>query len=190
VSDLGRLYQESILLHHRAPRHFGRLDQPTHAADGNNPLCGDRVRVTLDIGEGRVLDVRCDVQGCAICRASGSMMAEAIVGRDLGEVKALLERFLAELSAAPSTEAGGAGDPASDPARWGPLAALLEARRFPNRRRCASLGWEVLQRALSDRAPGSGLQVPGGSERVPVGPAEVSASPEPDLEVPTPKPEA
>jgi nitrogen fixation NifU-like protein len=154
VSDLGRLYQESILTHHRAPRHAGRLDQPTHAADGNNPLCGDRVAITLRIGEGRVLDVRNDVQGCAICRAAGSMMAEAIVGRDLGEVKALLESFLAELSAAPSSAPGAEAavsvpDPATEQARWGPLAALLEARRFPNRRRCASLSWEVLQRALS-----------------------------------------
>lgn len=155
MSDLGRLYQESILMHHRAPRHAGRLDQPTHAADGNNPLCGDRVRVTLDVGEGRVLDVRCDVQGCAICRASGSMMAEAIIGRAVDEVSDLLDRFLAELSAAPSTglHAEGASDPATDSVRWGPLAALLEARRFPNRRRCASLAWEVLQRAY--QAPAS-----------------------------------
>jgi nitrogen fixation protein NifU and related proteins len=154
VSELGRLYQESILAHHRAPRYAGRLDQPTHAADGNNPLCGDRVGVTLIVADGQLLDVRCDVQGCAICRASGSMLAEAIIGRRLAEVKALLEGFLLALAAAPPLAAqAGAGPepPAShDEACWGPLAALLEARRFPNRRRCASLSWEVLQRALSE----------------------------------------
>jgi nitrogen fixation NifU-like protein len=154
VSDLGRLYQESILAHHRAPHYAGRLDQPTHAADGNNPLCGDRAAITLRVGDGRILDMRCEVQGCAICRASGSMMAEAIIGRDLDDALALLESFLAELSCAPSSPPGADGgvnapDPPADQARWGPLAALLEARRFPNRRRCASLSWEVLQRALS-----------------------------------------
>jgi nitrogen fixation NifU-like protein len=153
VSDLGRLYQESIMAHHRAPRYAGRLDQPTHSADGNNPLCGDRVDVTLAVADGRLLDVRCDVKGCAICRASGSMMAEAIIGRGVTEVKALLESFLVALAAAPTAASdAGAGlspDPTDDPARWGPLAALLEARRFPNRRRCASLSWEVLERALS-----------------------------------------
>jgi nitrogen fixation protein NifU and related proteins len=152
VSDLGRLYQETILAHHRAPRFAGRLEHPTHAADGNNPLCGDRVGVTLEVADGQVRDVRCDVKGCAICRASGSLMAEAIVGRRTSDVQALLEEFLKALASPPSTVGSGpapSADLAGDDARWGPLAALLEARRFPNRRRCAGLSWEVLQRALT-----------------------------------------
>jgi NifU-like protein involved in Fe-S cluster formation len=117
-----------------------------------------------------VLDIGCEVKGCAICRAAGSMMAEAVVGRELAEVDALLRRFLLELSSAQPSPGGGAAGPgaalpAADDARgeggaresadrgreadWGQLAALLEARRFPNRRRCASLSWEVLERALS-----------------------------------------
>jgi nitrogen fixation NifU-like protein len=169
MSDLGKLYPDVLLDHHRAPRRAARLATPTHSADGNNPLCGDRVAVSLEIGQGRVLDIGCEVKGCAICRAAGSMMAEAVVGRELAEVNALLRRFLLELIGAergPITGAAGpgAGPPAGDDARpdaaredramdaeaeWGPLAALLEARRFPNRRRCASLSWEVLERALS-----------------------------------------
>jgi SUF system NifU family Fe-S assembly protein len=178
MSDLGKLYQRAILEHHQAPRHAGRLAQPTHSADGHNPLCGDRVSVTLAIGGGRLLDVRCDVKGCAICRASGSMMAEAIMGRDVKEVQALSVRFLAAVAREPSALAGTPGaektalgttalgttalgttareEPALAPAQptaeeleWGELAGLLEARRFPNRRRCASLSWEILQRALS-----------------------------------------
>ena len=94
MSDLGRLYQDTILAHHRAPRFAGRLEHPTHAADGNNPLCGDRVGVTLEIADGHVRDVRCDVKGCAICRASGSLMAEAIVGRRASDVQVLIEEFL------------------------------------------------------------------------------------------------
>lgn len=165
MSELAKLYPDILLDHHRAPRRAGRLATPTHAADGNNPLCGDRVAVTLELGQGRVLDIRCEVKGCAICRAAGSMMAEAVVGRELVEVNALLRRFLLAIGALPSagpavaspsaaaptaTEEGGArqGGAQGDGAEWGPLAALLEARRFPNRRRCASLSWEVLERAL------------------------------------------
>jgi nitrogen fixation NifU-like protein len=99
-----------------------------------------------------VLDIRCEVKGCAICRAAGSLMAEAVAGRELAEVNALLRRFLLAIGGSSNTGASDAGAgqamPADD-AVWGPLAALLEARRFPNRRRCASLSWEVLERALS-----------------------------------------
>jgi nitrogen fixation NifU-like protein len=167
VSDLGKLYQRAILEHHQAPRHAGRLAQPTHSADGHNPLCGDRVSVTLAIAEGRLLEVRCDVKGCAICRASGSMMTEAIIGRDVSEVQALSDRFLAAVAREPSAVADGPAveghvaegaaeraalaptQPSAEEREWGELAGLLEARRFPNRRRCASLSWEILQRALS-----------------------------------------
>jgi nitrogen fixation protein NifU and related proteins len=165
MSDLGKLYPDILLDHHRTPRRAARLVTPTHTADGNNPLCGDRVSVSLEIGQGRVLDIGCEVKGCAICRAAGSMMAEAVVGRELAEVDALLRRFLLELSSAQPSPGPGAALPAADGAQgeggaresadrgreaeWGPLAALLEARRFPNRRRCASLSWEVLERALS-----------------------------------------
>lgn len=159
MSELGKLYPDVLLDHHRAPRRAGRLPTPTHAADGNNPLCGDRVAVTLEIGQGRVLDIGCEVKGCAICRAAGSMMAEAVVGRELGEVHALLRRFLLAIGSQPSADTGSGGAPtpeatagseavAADAAEWGQLAVLLEARRFPNRRRCASLSWEVLERAL------------------------------------------
>ena len=168
MSDLGKLYPDVLLDHHRTPRRATRLAAPTHTADGNNPLCGDRVAVSLEIGQGRLLDIGCEVKGCAICRAAGSMMAEAVVGRELAEVNALVRRFLLELIGAqpspgtparPATAAPRGDDARADvirenpavdaEAEWGPLAALLEARRFPNRRRCAGLSWEVLERALS-----------------------------------------
>jgi nitrogen fixation NifU-like protein len=146
VSDLGKLYQQAILEHDASPRYAGRLTAPTHTAELSNPLCGDRVSLTLQI-DGQLLDdVRCEVKGCAICRASGSMMAEAIISRDLAAVRGLCQRFLAALAAAPGASASAA---ASEQLDWGPLSALLEARRFPNRRRCATLSWEALERALS-----------------------------------------
>lgn len=174
MSDLGKLYQRAILEHHQAPRHAGRLPHPTHSAEGHNPLCGDRVFVSLAIAEARLQDAACEVKGCAICRASGSMMAGAIIGLEVNEVRTLVERFLAAVARAPNpatdgaspatpapgtegpaagaTDASAASGPApasAEEREWGELAALLEARRFPNRRRCASLSWEALQRALS-----------------------------------------
>jgi nitrogen fixation protein NifU and related proteins len=146
VSDLARLYQQSILEHDKAPRHAARLAASTHAAIVTNPLCGDRVSLTLQVGGGRLEDVGCEVRGCAICRASGSMMAETIVGRDLGAVRGLCERFLAAVNTAPSAEPSAVD---AEVVVWGPLSALLEARHFSNRRRCATLSWEALARALS-----------------------------------------
>ena len=155
MSELGKLYPDVLLEHHRAPRHASRLRAPTHAADGNNPLCGDRVSVTVAVAGGRLLDIGCEVKGCAICRAAGSLMAEAVVGRDLVEVDALLHRFLGavaapnDVAAPPMASGGGPAPTVVADAEWGELAVLLEARRFPNRRRCASLSWEVLERALA-----------------------------------------
>jgi nitrogen fixation protein NifU and related proteins len=149
VSDLGKLYQEVILTHHRAPRHATALSEPTHSANGNNPLCGDRVSLTLRVGQGRLLEAGCEVKGCAICRAAGSMMADAILGLELTEVVSLSQRFLLALAETPPDAEAPRVEPAERADDWGPLAALLEARRFPNRRRCASLSWEVLARALS-----------------------------------------
>jgi nitrogen fixation protein NifU and related proteins len=147
MSDLRRLYQQSILEHDKAPRHAVRLAGSTHTADVTNPLCGDRVSLTLQVDGEQLADVGCEVKGCAICRASGSMMAESIVGRDLAAVRGLCERFIAAVNApaAPSSEPPEAD---AEVVAWGPLSALLEARRFSNRRRCATLSWEALARAL------------------------------------------
>ena len=151
MSELGKLYQDTILEHHKAPRHAVALGAPTHRAEGNNPLCGDRVALSLRVADGRVTEVGCEVKGCAICRASGSMLGDAIVGREVAEVLARGERFLLAFGpthAAPSSAASSRAPVRSE--EWGPLAALLDARRYPNRLRCATLPWEALQRALHD----------------------------------------
>jgi nitrogen fixation NifU-like protein len=149
VSDLSKLYQETILDHHRAPRNAGRLPDPTHTAEAHNPLCGDRVHVTLRVGPlpgaaaaPGVLEVRCDAQGCALCRASGSLLSELVLGRSLAEVTEWLRQFLELASGAPDSE------PALDAALLGVVAPLLEVRKFPSRRRCVSLSWEALRVAL------------------------------------------
>ena len=148
MSDLGKLYQQTILEHDRAPRHAVAVAAPTHRADASNPLCGDRVALTLRVVEGRVTDVGCEVKGCAICRASGSMLAERVLGDDLSRVLGASQRFLAAFAPA---AAGGATTGETPPSeQWGQLAVLFEARRYPNRQRCATLPWEALERALRD----------------------------------------
>jgi len=160
VTDLTQLYQEQILAHHRAPHNAGRLADPTHSAEAHNPLCGDRVRLTLRVGALNaaapaasddaepaalaVLEVRCDTQGCALCRASGSMLTDLIVSQSVPQVTAWLERFLALAGAASVPEQG------EDARLLGAVAPLLEVRKFPSRRRCVTLGWEALRAALQE----------------------------------------
>lgn len=140
---IDELYQDLVLEHKRAPRHFGRLDAATHEARGRNPLCGDDVRVQLRVGDGRVQDVRFEGRGCAICIASASMMSEAVAGQELATVRALQERFRAVLT--------GRAEP--EEANLGKLVSLAGVRRYPNRIKCALLGWHALMHALDDAQP-------------------------------------
>ncbi len=153
MSDLGQLYQASILEHHARPRNPGRLPEPTHQAAGNNPLCGDRLSLTLRVSEGRVSEARCDAKGCAICRASGSLMTEAVIGRSCADVRELAERVLAELRTPvePASGPPAAGVPSPSGVSHdslAPLEAILHVRHFQGRVRCATLSWEVLEKAL------------------------------------------
>jgi nitrogen fixation NifU-like protein len=140
MSELAQLYQALILDHHKRPRNPGRLPDPSHSAEGNNPLCGDRLALTLRVGGECILAVACEVNGCAICRASGSLLTEAIQGLSLPEVELLRSELMSRML-------GPELAPAADDA-LGPLVALLSVRQFPSRRRCATLAWETLQRAL------------------------------------------
>jgi nitrogen fixation protein NifU and related proteins len=138
MTDVGALYQELILEHHRNPRNTGKLAGATHSADANNPLCGDRTSVTLRVEGAKIIDARCEVLGCAICRASSSMLTEAVIGRDAASALTLTDQFLALV-------AGQVGDSAA----LGPLLAFSRVREFPGRARCATLSWEALRRALT-----------------------------------------
>jgi nitrogen fixation NifU-like protein len=160
MSDLTQLYQEQILEHHRSPRNAGRLPDPTHSAEAHNPLCGDRVRLTLRLGALPdaalgVLEARCDAQGCALCRASGSMLTELVAGQSVARVSSWVARFIELASGAPGAEA------AQDAALLGAVAPLLEVRKFPSRRRCITLSWEALRTALATEPAAPGSATPG-----------------------------
>jgi nitrogen fixation NifU-like protein len=159
ASDLRDLYQEVILDHNRRPRNFGALASANHTADGHNPLCGDRVRLFVDLDDldgGRVRDIAFEGTGCAISMASASLMTEALKGRTLVETRELFHLFH-DLVTTGATE----GDPA-----LGKLAVFGGVREFPIRVKCATLAWHAFQAALAAREhPVSTEQGPSGTEK-------------------------
>jgi nitrogen fixation NifU-like protein len=136
--DMKELYREVILDHNKRPRNFGRLDPHDASAAGHNPLCGDRLNVTLQLDGDRLTDLRFDGQGCAISVASASLMSEAVKGHTRAEIDALYHDVHGLL-----TEAG--HQPRQD---LGKLLALGGVREFPARVKCASLCWHTLHAAL------------------------------------------
>lgn len=133
------LYQDVVVEHKRAPRHYGRLSAPTQQARGHNPQCGDDLQVELVMAGHTVQDIGFHGQGCAICIASVSMMSEAVIGRDTAEVQALQQRFRAVLT----------GQLEPGEADLGKLVSLAGVRRYPSRIKCALLGWHALMHALA-----------------------------------------
>jgi nitrogen fixation NifU-like protein len=143
--DLKDLYRDVILDHNKSPRCFGRLDPADGSADGHNPLCGDRLHVTLRLEGDRVSDLRFDGKGCAISVASASLMCEAIRGRSRDEVAHLFHEIHDVLT----------HHDAPIPEDLGKLAALAGVREFPVRVKCASLAWHTLNAALERGADAS-----------------------------------
>lgn len=135
--QLTELYREVILDHNKRPRNFGRLEPHDGEAKGHNPLCGDRLTLTLRRTGDQLQDLRFEGNGCAISMASASMMTEAVKGRSRAEIEALFTRVHALL-----TEQGASS------ADLGKLAALSGVREFPARVKCASLCWHTLRAAL------------------------------------------
>jgi nitrogen fixation NifU-like protein len=140
MSAADQLYQEMVVEHKRAPRHFGTLPAPTHEARGHNPQCGDDVDVQLRLEDGRIADVAFHGQGCAICIASASMMTEAVIGRDIETARALQQRFRAVLT----------GQAEPEGANLGKLVSLAGVSRYPSRIKCALLGWHALMHAIGE----------------------------------------
>lgn len=136
--DLQELYRDVILDHNRNPRNFGRLDPADAHADGHNPLCGDRLTVSLRMNGDRIEEVRFDGKGCAISTASASMMTEAVKGKSRGAVAELFGKVHSVLTRHDATVDPGLGK----------LAALSGVREFPARVKCATLCWHTLNAAL------------------------------------------
>ena len=140
--DVKDLYQEIIVDHNRSPRNFGPLPQAQRTLEGYNPLCGDRLKLYLNLDGDRITDIRFDGSGCAISVASASLMTEAMKGKSVTEAETLFEEF--------HDLVAGARAPA-DVSRLGKLAALAGVREYPARVKCATLCWHTLKSALSGR---------------------------------------
>jgi len=139
MSDLSDLYQEVILDHNRRPRNFHALSGASHSAEGYNPLCGDRLTLYVKVNGETIEEVSFEGAGCAISKASASMMTDALKGRSIAEANALFDRFRRMVTTPPS-------EPVED---MGKLSALAGVREFPVRVKCASLAWHTLKAALN-----------------------------------------
>jgi nitrogen fixation protein NifU and related proteins len=140
--DLKDLYRDVILDHNRQPRNFGQLEGSGNHAEGHNPLCGDRLTVSLRLNGDTVEDIRFQGKGCAISTASASLMTEAVKGKNRRAIRALFEQvhnLLTRQDAVADTSLG-------------KLAALSGVREFPARVKCASLCWHTLNAALEHGA--------------------------------------
>ena len=139
MSDLSDLYQEVILDHNRRPRNFHALADASHSAEGYNPLCGDRLTLYLRVAGDTIEDVSFEGAGCAISKASASLMTDAVKGRTTAEAQALFDRFHRMVTTPPD-------QPIED---MGKLSSLAGVREFPIRVKCASLAWHTLKAAFN-----------------------------------------
>jgi nitrogen fixation NifU-like protein len=142
MSELRELYQQVILDHNRKPRNFRKLTRPTRVAAGENPLCGDRLSIEIDLEDGVVRDIAFQGSGCAISRASASLMTADLRGKTAAEAESTFERFHQMLTAA---------EP-SDTDALGKLAVFAGVREFPSRVKCATLAWHTARAALAGQA--------------------------------------
>ena len=141
--ELHTLYQEIILDHNKRPRHYGALATATHNAEGYNPLCGDKVSVFVQIQSDRIVSLRFQCASCAICKASASIMAEALVGQSISVGESIQESVSRILKTDTETVTLDV---------QGEVAALSGVRNFPARIKCATLPWHTYQAALRGEA--------------------------------------
>jgi nitrogen fixation NifU-like protein len=144
MSDLRDLYQEVILDHNRRPRNYRHMEDADRVCEGFNPLCGDRLTLFVDLDGDTIRDVTFEGTGCAISRASASLMTDALKGKSLAEAEALFERFH-RLVTSPT-------DQAIDMTGLGKLAVFSGVREYPTRVKCATLSWHTLRAALTGEA--------------------------------------
>ena len=144
MSDLDELYQSVIIEHDRHPRNFRALEGPHLEAEGYNPLCGDRVKVMVSVENGVITDLSFQGMGCAISKASASLMTETLKGRTVEEAAELFEDFRSVL-----TEGSGRRtDGPADSKLPGKLRVLEGVTKYPMRVKCATLAWHAMKQAL------------------------------------------
>ena len=141
MSELSELYQQVILDHNKKPRNFHKLENANRSADGYNPLCGDQLSVYLHFEDDQVKDVSFEGSGCAISKASASMMTQAVKGKTKQEAETLFNEF--------HRMATGELDEENEPNHLGKLKIFAGVRDFPARVKCATLSWHTMHAALA-----------------------------------------
>ncbi len=142
MPNLSELYQEMILDHNKSPHNFGTLPDANRSALGHNPLCGDQMTLYLHLGEdGRIESIAFQGKGCAIFKASASMMTDAVKGKSADEALTLFHRVHGVMTGPP--------DEKPDTAGLGKLAVFAGVREYPARVKCAALAWRTLESALT-----------------------------------------
>jgi nitrogen fixation NifU-like protein len=141
VNDLAELYQQLIVDHNRNPRNFRVLPDANRSAAGDNPVCGDRIKLYLRVENGRVAGAAFQGSGCAISKASASMMTQAVLGKTEEEAERLFKAFHAMVTSSATAP--------PDTSALGKLAAFAGVRAFPARVKCANLAWHTLHAALA-----------------------------------------
>ncbi len=137
MTDFGDLYMEVILDHNKNPRNKGNIDDHTNHADGHNPLCGDKISLDLIIENNVVKDIKFTGSGCAISTASSSILTEAIIGKEISDIRHLFEEFH-ELVTTDNTEKNNLGK----------LSVFEGVKKYPARVKCATLAWHTLIAAI------------------------------------------
>jgi nitrogen fixation protein NifU and related proteins len=141
MADLAQLYQSVILDHNKSPRNFRSMADADRSAEGYNPLCGDRLKVWLRLKDDLIEDVSFEGAGCAISKASASIMTTAVKGKRLADVNEMFELFHRMVT--------GQLDPETEGKALGKLAVFSGVSQFPTRVKCASLSWHALKNALA-----------------------------------------
>jgi len=140
MSDLRDLYQDVILEHSKTPRNYRELPAANHKAEGFNPLCGDRFTVYVTLDGDAIRDVSFQGSGCAISKASASMMTQSVKGKTTAEAEKIFERFHEMVTGrAPANR---------DESELGKLTVFSGVSEFPVRVKCATLAWHTLHAAL------------------------------------------
>ena len=150
MSELNDLYQEVILDHNRRPHNFRVIESPSAKQEGYNPLCGDRLTLYLTLDGDRIADVAFQGSGCAISKASASLMTDALKGRTVAEARDLFDAFHAMITSDPDTPlADLSAEARSAKVDLGKLSVLAGVREFPTRVKCASLAWHTMKAAVA-----------------------------------------
>jgi nitrogen fixation protein NifU and related proteins len=146
MADLRDLYQEVILEHSKAPRNYRELKPADHKAEGYNPLCGDRFTVYLQMDGDKIRDIGFQGSGCAISKASASMMTQSLKGKTKAEAEKLFERFHQVVTGQESN---------GNQTELGKLAVFSGVSEFPTRVKCATLAWHTLEAAIEGKQEAS-----------------------------------